>query len=542
MIETILLDRRNYVEELPVIIDAIQCASFIGLDCETHDDGRHQGLNLMMKVNEETRKKAGNTRLIFDMRRTEVCGFSVYPEGCNRAWYINMGHADVENRLTFEEVRPILDAKKPEATWLSHNAPFELTVFKNSLGYDLVNILCTMQLSVTAFGDDNYDINTFNVMDLRGLSKWPEMLLRASLRNDMSYDDDLDEESTRKFNREIEDMIGKITSKTSDAAHSYNGYVDEIAYGHGLKQLINQIFGYQMGTFKDTIGDNAHMGQLTGEQVRAYGAEDAYWVVPLFRHLLTYTARNSPNALNTFFTQENPMIHVYSELWRGGMRVNKPAIDERRELERATYANLLRSLRAALRGCGDFPAEHNESLAYRQPWYAKNWDKYRAKIVAFRDLEDVEDDLEECLRVSSPVGNAWAEERGFKCTSDLSIMHYMPVRVILYDLLQGKMQFDMGKLTSDGEARAKVKDSLTDPAKQLVIDCLTAMAGLEQRMKLYLTPYTFLTDPETDRLYPTVNSLLNTRRLAASTPNPMQLSKRGDSTYVRGFFLGDEAA
>jgi DNA polymerase I-like protein with 3'-5' exonuclease and polymerase domains len=65
------------------------------------------------------------------------------------------------------------------------------------------------------------------------------------------------------------------------------------------------------------------------------------------------------------------------------------------------------------------------------------------------------------------------------------------------------------------------------------------MAGVEQRMKLFLTPYVLLTDPETQRLYPVVNSLLNSRRMAASSPNPMQLAKRGESTYVRGFFLGD---
>src|SRR5690606_21965534 len=41
------------------------------------------------------------------------------------------------------------------------------------------------------------------------------------------------------------------------------------------------------------------------------------------------------------------------------------------------------------------------------------------------------------------------------------------------------------------------------------------------------------------RMYPTVNCLLNTRRLAGSTPNLMQLAKRGESTYVRGFFLPD---
>ncbi|WP_163306730.1 hypothetical protein, partial [Enterobacter ludwigii] len=37
-----------------------------------------------------------------------------------------------------------------------------------------------------------------------------------------------------------------------------------------------------------------------------------------------------------------------------------------------------------------------------------------------------------------------------------------------------------------------------------VIDCLTRLAGVEQRMKLYLTPYSMLVDPETGRMYPQV--------------------------------------
>ena len=46
-------------------------------------------------------------------------------------------------------------------------------------------------------------------------------------------------------------------------------------------------------------------------------------------------------------------------------------------------------------------------------------------------------------------------------------------------------------------------------------------------MKLYLTPYSQLMDPETHRLYPVVSSMLATRRMAASFPNPMQLAQTG---------------
>ena len=72
-----------------------------------------------------------------------------------------------------------------------------------------------------------------------------------------------------------------------------------------------------------------------------------------------------------------------------------------------------------------------------------------------------------------------------------------------------------------------------------VIDCLNRLAGVEQRMKLYLTPYSQLVDPETGRMYPQVTSLLATRRMAGSNPNPMQLGKRGEAAYIRGFYLGD---
>lgn len=609
MINTILLDRRNYETELPRIVKAVAACQFCGLDVETQDDARHAGLNLFMKVNEDTRKRAGNKKLVFDHRRTVMTGFSVYPEGCDRAWYINLAHADVENRLTWDEVKRILDARPANGFWLSHNAPFELVMFAACHGLDLDNVICTMQLSVTAFGDDVYDIDLFKTQGLNHMDHWPmammcaaqkggverEMVwqLTSEARADLkvlglrSMPDDLrsayleamkvahpdkggapgkaelvnaayerlkgdnweeveDEESSRRrFNRDVDEIIGKICTKEADSSACYNGYVYDLAYGHGLKQLVQRIFGHQMGTFRETIGDNAHMGQLTGEQVREYGAEDAYWVVPLFRWLLDYVARTSPNALDTFFTQENPMIYVYADLWRGGMRVNLPAIEARRVAERAEYANLLRSLRAALRGCKTFPEQPNPELVKRQPWYVSGYSRYRAKIQKFMDYEDVDDDFEEVCRVKGAVSTAWIGERG-GVTDDFSVMHYMPVRTMMYDLLGGKLQFKMGKLTSDGEARGRLKiwleENDPDPCKLQVMDCLAAMAGVETRMKLYLTPYVHLTDPETGKLYPTVNSLLNTRRLGASTPNPMQLAKRGESTYVRGFFEGDAVA
>lgn len=538
MINTILVDARNATQEVPHIIQAMNGAAFIGLDVETEDSRRHDGLNQFMRVDEEG-FKGGNTKLIFDTRRTTMCGFSIYPEGCDRAWYVNLNHADVENRLSWAQAQQILKAKPEDAFWVSHNAPFEITMFFNCYRMRLDDIICTMQLSVTAFGDDNYDESEWKNTGLGGMGKFVPQLLACADEIDPP-DEDVDEEASRRFNRSVEDIIGKITSKTSTAAHSYNGYVSALAYGHGLKQLVRKFFDHEMSTFKETLGENAHMGQLTGEEVCQYGAEDAYWVIPLFRKLLEFVSTNSPLALDAFFDTENPMVQVYSELWRGGMRVNHPAIFSRRTVERAEFARLLRSLRACLRtvSWGD----PNPELMKREAWYEKNHARYRKLIQDWIDADDHDDDYEECMRVSNAVPNAWAAEKGDKRKGPLSITHYMPARVILYDLLRGKMQFDMGKLQSNGEARGKIKtwfEKNGDHNAVQAIECMSAMAGVEQRMKLYLTPYLLLTDPETQRMYPVVNSLLNSRRMAASTPNPMQLAKRGESTYVRGFFLPD---
>lgn len=541
MPSTVLIDRRS-IHLVAQAAAEVAGATFCGLDCETQDDGRHDGLNQFMNVNEETRKKAGNKKLVFDHRRTVMTGFSVYAEGSDNKYYINLAQADVENRLTFEEVRPILDALSEDANWVAHNAVYEVCMFSACHNYPLPRIICTMILSVTAFGDDNYDIQTFRVTGLLGMEKLVRPLFVAALRGNLPSVEDDDEEddgSNRRFSREVDELIGKISSKASDAEHSYNGYIDEMAYGHGLKQLISRFFGSDMITFDEVMNGNAHMGQLTGDQVVEYGADDAFWVIPLFRQLMTHVAVNSPNALETFFTQENPMVHVYADLWLGGMRVNLKAIERQRDTERSNFAATLRKLRVAMRDLV-WPEEPNTELVKRQDWYQKNWGRYRAKIQAWVDMPDEADDLLEACRVSNAVSNAWRTDGG---KGDLSITHYMSARTIYYDLLGAKLQFDKGKLVSDGEARGKImtwlENNSNNPAKVETIQLLGELASIETRMKMYLTPYMMLTDPETGRLYPTVSSLLNTRRLAASIPNVMALAKRGESTYVRGFFEGD---
>lgn len=558
MIRTVLVDRRSLAAVRPQILAAIKgCTTLIGIDCETQDDQRHDGLNAFMKVNEETRHKAKNKKLVFDMRRTVMTGFSIYVDGHDVAYYINLAHADVENRLRWDEVAEFIDARPDGVLWVAHNAPYELTAFMMCHGVPLNDIICTMQMSVTAFGDDNYDKQEFWARDLGPMSRHVTPLMMGALKTTPGdLEPDAEGEEQRRFSREVDEIIGKITSKTADSDGSYNGYVYDMAYGHGLKNLVKKFFGYDMTTFDEVMDGNAHMGMLTGEQVVEYGAEDAYWVIPLFHKLMEHIAKHSPNALGTFFEQENPMIHVFSEIWMDGMLVNSPNIEKRRDMERVEFARLLRELKPAIRALLPFDDGPERELSKRQDWYfnsekadaACGYHKYRKKWVDFANKPDSDDDFEQCIQVSSPVGNAWHMERlGYdlkgKAKPELSITHYMPVRVMLYDLIRAKMMFDKGAIQSDGEARGKIQDWLkandADENKLKIIEIMTAMAGVEQRMKLYLTPYTHLTDPETHRMYPTVNCLLNTRRLAGSTPNLMQLAKRGESTYVRGFFLPD---
>jgi DNA polymerase I-like protein with 3'-5' exonuclease and polymerase domains len=549
-VPSVLLDNRNWDTLGPIAIAAIAaCTTLIGIDCETQDDARHAGLNQFMKVNEDTRKKAGNKKLVFDMRRTVMTGFSIYPEGHHQAYYINLAHKDVENRLPWVKAVKLIEAKQPGALWIAHNASYEITSFASCHEQPLDPIICTMQMSVTAFGDDNYDLRQFHMAGLGGLSQHLQPLLNGvvgTIPADLEPDEDGGQR--RRFSRKVDDIIGKICAKQADSAGSYNGFVKDLAYGHGLKSLVLHFFDHKMGTFAETLGDNAHMGQLTGDEVAEYGAEDAFWCIPLFHHLMQYIATNSPDALETFFTQENPMVQVYADLWREGVKTDRPAIELRQTVERAEFARILREMKVAVRAALPFPDEPNAELMKRhQTWYfneekgTEGWRKYRAVIENWANSDDCEDDYEQCFQVSSPVSNAWAEERGeTRKKSAFSICHYMPARVFLYDLLGSKLMFDQGKIASDGEARGKCQDWLQEQGRDAtVIELMTAMTSVETRMKIYISPYLLLTDPETQRLYPVINCLLNTRRLAASVPNVMAMAKRGESTYVRGFIKPD---
>ena len=151
-----LVDATNFDAVAGQIIGEVGSADFIGLDCETEDSGRHDGLNTYCGYDPKTGKKSPGKPLVFDMRRTTMCGFSLCTEMSKEPYYINLGHADVENRVPWEKAEYLLKAKSDDASFLAHNAPFELTVFNSCYGYELKNIICTLQMCVSAYGPHEY--------------------------------------------------------------------------------------------------------------------------------------------------------------------------------------------------------------------------------------------------------------------------------------------------------------------------------------------------------------------------------------------------
>lgn len=513
MIKSQLVDRRNFYEIRQHLLDKIYAADIVGYDIETHDEGRHPGLDDFMKATK---------KLVFDINRTTVTGFSFYCDGDDTAYYVNLAHADVENRLTWEEARQLLDTKRPEANWICHNAPFEITMMQKSLNFFLENVICTLQMAVSTFNEDQYPIDAMRALRFGGLS----VLLPEIGRVFASCD-------PYSLTEAQSEVLSKVIGKASNAAHSYNGLVRELSYGYGLKKLTKSFFNYEQTSFETVLNGKAHMGKLTGEEVCAYGADDAYWTVRIFHKLLGMMAQQDEKLIDTFFNQENPMIYVFSDIWQNGMKINAEAVLKQRDIERANYAQALRELQATIRDMLPFQPEPWKPLT-SDDWYAKNWATYRAKVTGWASRVLPADDYQCIQTTAGAVSNAWATERGDRKSVGPNFSHYMVMRTLMYDLPSIKPIMSDGKISSDAAARAKIRGI------DQLIEKLNQLAGIEQRMKLYLTPYLQLVDPETDRVYPVVSSKLNSRRMAASFPNPMQLAKRGESTYVRGFYLPDE--
>ncbi|WP_222875355.1 DNA polymerase [Terrihabitans soli] len=526
-----LVDARNIDQLAPQIIAAIAGASFSGLDVETHDDNRHDGLNTLCGYDPVTRKKSAGKKLVFDMRRTVMTGFSLYPDKHDQAYYINLNHEDTENRVSWEKAKQLLDALPADGYWIAHNAPYELVAFASCYLLPLPRIICTLQMATCAYGPDEYAKERFHNAGKGGIAA----LVPALLEKAHQFSPDKGE-----MGPELSELVQKIIAKESSAGHSYNGYVSDICYGYGLKKAVKSWFDYDMMTFEECLRGRAHMGQLTGAETVEYGADDAYWAVQLFHKLLGYMAQECPTTIDTFFNQENPMVQIFADIWKDGMKVNTDAIFERRAYERDQAAATLRRMKEIVLQLLPFDDEPHAKLAEYEKWYVKGFGRYRKLIEDWAMSPDSEDSFEQVYQVRGAVTNAWAEELGKPESNGPNLSHYMPMRVMLYDLLREKPLVSDGKIQSDGEFRGKLKDRIGKGLGADMIDCITELAGIEQRMKLYLTPYTLLMDPETGRLYPIVSSELATHRMAARDPNPMQLAKRGNSTYVRGFFEADE--
>jgi DNA polymerase I-like protein with 3'-5' exonuclease and polymerase domains len=530
MIKSELIDARNWAERKEDLLAEIAACGLIGFDIETQDEGRHEGLNLFMKVNAEGHKSKGK-KLIFDVNRTVITGFSWYCDKSDTAYYLNLNHADVENRLPWEEAVQILDARTPEACTICHNGPFEIMMMQACYGYLLENVICTLQLAVSAFNEDQYPQDKMFGAGFGGMATMIPALAQAFAEVD-PYSD-LDAKQS--------DLLGKIIGKTTRSSFSYNAMVKDLSYGYGLKALTKSLFNFEQATFDETLKGHAHMGQITGDECCAYGADDAYWAVRLFHKLLPMLPYQNDKLMTTFFEQENPMIYVFADIWLNGMKINLEQVKVRRHMERENYAEAIRKLHALVNELLPFDTAPHAGLmkdAAMKNWYAKTEGKTpRNKILAWAKKPMPEDAFKAAHSTSGSVSTPWGEEQGIKKSSGPNFSHWMMMRTLMYDLCRNKTIVSHGKVQSDGDARDALKKK-TDDTRML--DLLQEIGSIEQRMKLYLNPYLMLCDPDTSRVYPVVTSMLNSRRMAAAVPNPMQLAKRGDSTYVRGFYEPDE--
>lgn len=527
MIKSVLIDKRTPREVMQAVLDELATASVWGFDIETQDEARHEGLNVYNNGN----------RHVFDHRRTVITGFSTYVEGSDTAYYFNMAQADVENRLPPLFYKLVFEAVNKDAICVAHNAPFEIVMVEQCYdGQQINNLVCTLQMAVSHHGPDEYAIEDFYKTPI------PSQFIpfvKPIIDAWASF------EPGDRPNGPQQELLQKFVSKTSTSKHSWNGMVDSMSIGYNLKKLTKSVFGYDQMPYKTLLDKYGatHMGQLTGEQVCEYGADDAYWAVKHYRHMFDDMLKNDPKSLTAFFQTENPMIHLYADAWREGIRLDLAQVFQRRDVERVEMAALLRRLKPLIRKALPFPTDQHKVLTERdKSWYPKGWQKKRAAIEAWVNTPDSDNDFEQCYQVSNPIGNAWALEKGKKNPAGkLNLGYWQTMRSIMYDLLRLPMQYSEGKVGSDSDARGRIREKLEKGSLQdKIMTEVQEMADIEQRMKLYLTPYTQLMDPETSRVYPSLSSQLATRRLATSFPNPMQLAKQGTSAYIRSFYLGDD--
>ncbi|WMC09568.1 DNA polymerase [Oceanimonas pelagia] len=568
-----LVDARNLEAVLPTILEKAKQYSNCGFDIETEDSNRHDGLNKFMNLEAGSEKFKKAKKLVFDTRRTNITGFSVYFDGDDTAYYFNTFHADAENRIPLATAKQIVTVLRNSCTLFIHNAAYEWGMLKACWDIDLgTNYICTLQMAVSAYNDDEYDPQRLFAHGLGAIGGLMKDVVKAF--------SDFQEGKGRTA--EQQELLNKVCGKTSDAAHSYNGLVKSIRYGYALKTASKSWLNYDQDTFEATLNGKAHMGLLTGEEVLHYGADDAVVCMRLFHAIYDFMMRTNPQVFKTFLEQENPMPRIFAKRWIRGVKINLAAVYSRQDTERANMAQTIRDLKQSLATLVPFDDQPSPRLWQRQKWYVgKNEDaylKYRNRIITLATAPDG-DDYTVCKQISGAVTERWMAVKGDKWTGKEkdkrgNLSHYMMQRVLLHDLCELPFVYSAGAITTDAEARGKMKDKARElaenpkvwikeaeryggtmtmeqaqakvaayqeklPAVLAVIGALDRMTNIEQRIKLFINPYLYLTDPETQRMYPIISSRLNTRRMAAQDPNPMQLSKRGESTYIRGFYEPD---
>lgn len=576
-----LVTKDNYDQVMGRILRlCAQHKPLVGLDIESEDGDRHAGLNEFMRLDPKSLKYKNPKKLVFDVQRTNITGFSLYLDQDHTCYYFNTGHADVENRIALDQVIPALEYIKQHCTYIIHNACFEIGMLNATWGFDVgKNYICTLTMAVSGYNDDEYPLLRYKANGLGGIKQLMPKLKKAFL----AYRDG------QEMTGEQQDLVHSILGKQSVSSWSYNGLVRESRYGYGLKEAVKSWFGHKMDTFKDTLNGKAHMGLLTSQEACVYGADDAYWCVRLFYAIYDFMMATNPQVFNTFLQQENPMPRIFAKSWIRGMPVNKRNIDKREASERANYAEALRDLQKAIRAVLPFDEEPKWRMVFRQDkWYlGKNNDaylKYRNRVKAFAE-QNFETDEDIILAVSGPITDKLCRDlqRPLKKNA-ANFAHYMMQRTLLHDLCNLPFIFIKGDLKTDKEARGKLKERVAElkestelSVQELVryiektqgrkpteselqgihtlalanqnwflnkgdavialLEALNTIATVETRIKLFINPYLMLTDPDTNRMYPMIRSELNTRRMSCENPNAMQLAKRGESTYIRGFWL-----
>lgn len=501
---------------------------FMGFDIETYQIP-HDGLKKLMKMNEEG--FSSSRKLIFDHKRTHLTGCSFYfgTKDPENVYYLDFGHADLNEHLPLDWILTLLNlTKKHENTLIIHNAQYEISVFLGMFNYPILNYYCSMQFAVSCYGPDEYDPRRLRDAIIEGIKPIRHEI--AKHFSGLQFGD--------KLKPKQEEVLQKFASKTSDAAHSYNGVVKSVAWGYGLKKAIRAWFGYQMTEFDDVLGKNGklysypHMGAVPAERVLSYGCDDAFWCYQLFFLLYQLYAKRQPEMIKSFFAQENPMCFVYADACVSGMRVNFEEIRRIRDLNREQTAEYLREFKqiiaAKLLEVGE--VAFNQKIP--DDWYKRNGahNRYLRRVKALVAMPNEVDDLTMCLQVSCALSNAWEDDLQLddpellkasappKTYDRPSINHYMFKRFLLFVVFGLPFQLVDGSVSSDKAALREIEGD------HPILKVYEKLATIEQAMKLYNTPYLLMTDPDDHKMHPQMSCLLATRRTACSNPKHWALA------------------